>query len=708
MKWLRGLPALIQRNRLDTLLAVAIGVLAVGLRLFALDRRSLWLDEIYQARCITPDWNFLLTCLRGYGNEPPLPYAATFLWYRLAGSASLPQPDWFMRLPAVLAGILCIPVAWRLGDALLGRRGAWLLALLWSVLPVAIDASQQVRQYSWFLLFCLTSTLFLILALKRGRLVHWVGWGISAALAMLSSYTTLLFLAGQGAFTLAWIALQVRSSSQNLPQRTSITKHLVGGLVGIVAGLIVLAFGYEDILGFFRQMSQSTAVVPFTSLNGSYLAGMSTWLLWGQMAWWDIQYWSASGESVLVLGVLVLLGLVWLASRERMTLLLVLGLFLSPLIYLFLGKGIPATPRFLLYLLVPYSLILIAGLLACVEWLTRLFSKFATPLRANRILTASGALLIVISLAPKLNDYYTAPYDNWREAAAYIQAHAGPSDAILSFGKTFAFIPAHALQYYLPSPPRTLTIADLSSLTRPEISRLESRQGQAWGVVWNDGSFTQERLTQWSETDFAVVPFGGFTLLAPRAASGTTLASGAASLVVHFHELMSNVPDEIKLGLLYNAGGENLVQNPAFSLDSAGRVIDWDVYGTTVRVSKETDISSLMISSSEVNENVNAIQRILLKPNENYVFRFECRNQLTEGTQRVFVTFPQPGGAMQAFPDGGGFICGKGMTWHSGKIVFRVPPPDQANPLATIWLRNYGIGDIYFRNLVLSQIPSAE
>jgi hypothetical protein len=706
MKWLRGLPALIQRNRLDTLLTATIGLLAIGLRLFALDRRSLWFDEIFQARCVTPEWHFLLTCLHGFADNPPWPFAATFLWYRLVGSAVMPQPEWLLRLPSVVAGILCIPAAWRLGDELLGRRGAWFLALLWSVLPVAIDASQQVRQYSWFLLFSLTTTLLLVLALRRGRLVYWALWGISAALTVFSSYSSSFFLAGQGAFALVWLTLQTRLIAQSSLGRDPIRARLVGGLVGITTGLISLAFGYREIQIFIASMSDSAAFILSTPLSGLYLAKMSTWLLWGRIGWFDIGFWSHPDEPVFVLGTLVLLGLVRLVIRERTTLLLVLGLLLSSLIYLALVNGVPTTPRYLLHLLVPYSIILIAGMLACIEGLASLV-KVMTRLQAMRILTILGAGLLLVSFAPKLNEYYTEPFDDWRGAAKYIETHAGPSDTILAIGKSFANLPRDALRYYLPTPPHTQTVAELALLTQSEINQLESRQGQAWGVVWNDGSFTHEQLIQWGDTDFAVVPFGSFTLLAPRGASGTTLASSAESLVVHFHELMSNVPDEIKLGLLYDAGGQNLVQNPTFSLDSAGKVSAWDVYDARARVSKETDSSSLMISSSEVNENVNAIQQILLKPNGNYVFRFECRNQLTQGTQRVFVTFLQSNGELRAFPDGGGYVCPKGMKWDSGKIIFRVPPIEEVKPVAIIFLRNYGIGQVYFRNPSLIQIQDA-
>lgn len=685
---------------------VLICMLAAGLRLYGLDRRSLWSDEILQARCVTPDWNFLLTCARQFGDEHPMPYAITFLWYRLAGSAILPQPDWLLRLPSVFAGILCIPAAWRLGDELLRRRGAWLLALLWSVLPLAIDTSQQVRQYSWFLLFFLIATLLLVLALKRGRLVYWSLWGITAALTIFSSYTASLAFAGQGAFTLAWLAL-VRSKG-DLAERYSPAKYLRGGLVGIAAGLLMAAFWYQDLITFGLMVYRRNIVHPFASLTPTYLAGLSTWFLWGRIAWWDIQYWSSSGEAVFVLSVFVLSGLVWLIYRERMTLLLVLSLFLSALVYLLLGRGFPATPRLLLYLLVPYSLILVAGMLAWIEWLARLVVKITTPLRANRALTGLGAILIVVALIPKLNDFYTEPYDDWRGAAAYIQAHAGPSDAVLVLGAN-AFIPRDALRYYLPTPPHALTITDLASLAQPQINQLESRQGQVWGVVWNDGSFKQEQLIRWSGTDFVVVPFGSFTLLAPsRVVSGSTLAPSAASLVVHFHELSAGVPDETIWGLLSNyEGGENLVRNPSFSFDNAGKLTGWDISGSSP-VSQEQAGGSLLLTSETVSAGVNAVQKVPLKSDTLYLLRFECRNQLSEGTQRVYITFLEPNSELRAFPSGDGYVCSGGMDWHSGKILFRAPPSDQADPLATIWLRNFGVGNVYFRRVSLTPIPLAE
>ena len=63
-----------------------------------------------------------------------------------------------LRLPALLASVLLVPVAWALGANLIGRRGAVLAATLAAGLPVLVLEGAEARGYSMMILAAALAT----------------------------------------------------------------------------------------------------------------------------------------------------------------------------------------------------------------------------------------------------------------------------------------------------------------------------------------------------------------------------------------------------------------------------------------------------------------------------------------------------------------------------------------------------------------------
>jgi hypothetical protein len=162
--------------------------------------QSLWQDEassVWLAR-------MPVTSLLGGPCDPHPPGYYLLLKAWLPGGASEP----WLRLPSLLAAVLAVALAYRLGREVCGRRCAWLGALLLAWHPLQSWYAGEARMYA--------------LAQVMGLLVAWLGWrllsgalqrpgyaraaaayGLAGVLGLGIDYAVLLPMAG---LSLVWLA----------------------------------------------------------------------------------------------------------------------------------------------------------------------------------------------------------------------------------------------------------------------------------------------------------------------------------------------------------------------------------------------------------------------------------------------------------------------------------------------------------------------
>lgn len=187
------------------LLLVSITLLAAVLRLYCLDRWSMWIDEAHSWRDATmPLWGDDFR--EGFLDSPRKWYPSTYLLLRwLLHAGLLPCVDGhaaegWLRLPFAFCGIVTVPLLALVGNQFVGRRAALLAALFLAVNPWHIYFSQNVRGYVMVFFFAtLAAGMFQLGSQRRS----W-GWRIGALLAVLvgASFhsTTLLLLAPFAAY----------------------------------------------------------------------------------------------------------------------------------------------------------------------------------------------------------------------------------------------------------------------------------------------------------------------------------------------------------------------------------------------------------------------------------------------------------------------------------------------------------------------------
>ncbi len=145
---------------------------------------------------------------------------------------------WAMRLPALVAGALLVPVTYAAGRVLYGRRAGLLAATLVAVSPYLIARSTDARGYA-FVVLCAVSGLALAgRALERPRDAF--GWGLFAVVGALGFFAipSMLYAFAAVCLWAAWVGL--RSGSPAL-RRQRLTGLFWAGLGTVALTLILYA-----------------------------------------------------------------------------------------------------------------------------------------------------------------------------------------------------------------------------------------------------------------------------------------------------------------------------------------------------------------------------------------------------------------------------------------------------------------------------------
>lgn len=414
-------------------LALAVTLLAGGLRLWQLDRPALWEDDYLNLdRALMPLGKMTALQLRqGPGDtpsdfQPPLSFALE----HLALSFS-PRP-WAARLVSVAAGTFAVWGVFALGRNLFGAGPGLLAALLLTFSLFHLDYSRAIKAYGLF--FCLSawSSVFLTRAMRTGRARDFAAYALTATGMLYSAYIGLPAFMGQAVWAGALAGL-------GLLGREPDAKAKALGLAASAGAAGLAYLPWLPAVFYLRQMFYDPTVDPLSrftpefwrSLLGDYfLAGIQP------------PVWFAPSAAALILA-----GVVWsLASsqgRRGLAFLLLWGG--APSLAVMFSHSIMnaiVSARHLFNLLGPLVLLCAAGA----------FAAGLAPRRGARVALAVGAALVLGLCWPAaraLPEFYARALCHDREYFYWLATQADRADALLFAGYQFR-TKAFGARYELP------------------------------------------------------------------------------------------------------------------------------------------------------------------------------------------------------------------------------------------------------------------
>lgn len=441
-------------------------VLGLALRLTRLGAQSIWADEgmtiAWIAEIEARGWRSLLDNIHG-----PLHTACVFLTSRVSM-----QEAW-LRLPSVLAGTLAIPAFAELGRRLWGARVGATAAALLALSPFALYYSQEVRNYSFTLLFA-------PLALAAAwSLAQRPGWRAGVALAafelgaILSNLNGVFLVLGLNLWLVVALARQRRAwAAWLLP-------HVV--LLALLAPYGARAYrqvrperlvGAETALDEPAPLRGQTTLhpmsLPYTAyaFAAGYSLGATLEELRGApAAAAERRHWPALAAVALGFGVPLLAGLVgrgaWPTSAPLVFVIVTVAGFT---VWLAASNIKPFNVRYVSVLLPAYLVLAARGL-----W---------TLPRAWRL--ACATLMLLVSVWSCANYLFVARYgrDDARGALHYVMTHARPDELVvhinLGYPLLYYDVLPQRVKHAEPSSGRSLEAA------RDYVGRIRETETSLW------------------------------------------------------------------------------------------------------------------------------------------------------------------------------------------------------------------------------------
>jgi hypothetical protein len=135
--------------------------------------------------------------------SPPLYFVLAWFSTHLGSGADL------IRLPALIAGLASIPLAFLLARRMFGYSAGLAAAALMALNPFMVFYSTDGRAYTVVIALLLASTLVMLIAAERGNAGWWAAYAVLVALAMYTHYTA-AFILGAQLVWLLWARPEVR------------------------------------------------------------------------------------------------------------------------------------------------------------------------------------------------------------------------------------------------------------------------------------------------------------------------------------------------------------------------------------------------------------------------------------------------------------------------------------------------------------------
>lgn len=416
-------------KRTPVCLLIAILLLGLSLRLNGLGAKSLWQDEIGTLKHVASGgvsdliWSVLDKTLPA----PPLHFLLVYL-FSFLGSG-----DFLLRFPSAIFGILGVTAAYKLGEALFGRREGLLAAFLLALSPLHVRYSQEARAYALFMLLSAWALFSLWKGMRGGETKWWVGFIISNVLNLYTHLFALLVLLAEA---LIFSSLLLWGFVGRRPEARSKVGRAFLCVLGIMA--IIAACYLPMVSHLWRAIHGDKGLggmgfTPGISPTLAFFAGVFG--LFG----------TGGGAALLIFAACFLTGLVASFKKQTNQGLLALLWIGVPFGVLF---AFPAKhgfrPRYLIFILPLYLVFVSHG----VSTLGRLISDlpgYTGGVRRHGFYAAwllFFLLFAVLGFRP-LRNYYGEQRVDWRLAAKFLVRNVAVGEVVFSQYRGPAIVLSH-------------------------------------------------------------------------------------------------------------------------------------------------------------------------------------------------------------------------------------------------------------------------
>jgi hypothetical protein len=662
---------------------------ALALRLYHLDARSFWLDEVVTAYSVR--FNNLSDLFRHisfwYDNMPGI-FLLTWLTRGFGGS------EFVVRLPFALAGTLNVYALYLLGKTMFNARVGLTGALIVALSPFAVWYSQEARQYAFLMLFTTLQMLFAyeVGVNRRGRSA--IGLAVASILSLYTGYLAIPVTVAAFGFVGLVYLVDLLKKPRTRGAKRALLQMAPGVGAALATGLAYLA--WLPALQYFSARSGSAIYTATTSTVPSMLDSLGF-----------------TGLLIFLLSLGVVGSVYYWLHRRWASILLEFLILVLPVVAFRLRFGdalLSLTPRYFACLVPSLTLIAALG----VDMVARASVGFVMaprrrdarhPPASRTALLIAYALVIVILLAqavPALATTYALPKDDYRAAANMVVDSAPPGSVVLVMHTGDTVFRVESLEYYfwrLGSPVRVVDAAKLDLQTAIQIA-------QGHGAIWV-ADFAPQVASAYAQSGLSATSRGHFDMVRLQDSSIAAIEQARRLLTWGAQTEPRLVTSLDFLNAQEEASfGANLLP-PTSRLAPAGQqplnpetISDQWIVPPGASLSGDMKTFQIVPGGQEVNVTLTTHR---LQTGHSYALLFSCRNSGFEGAQRVYLsTHDSALGWLDTFPDGVGFACGADQDWVQQGFAFKMPA---GATTAIVWLRATGEGTAEFTDVQVRALP---
>lgn len=369
------------------------------LRFWDLGSESIWLDEAWSIM----ESQMTIQGIANHANQPPLYFLALRGWIFLFGTSEVAT-----RSLSAIFGIASVAAIYLAGTSLYNKKAGLFAAFLSSIGYFPILYSQEARGYSLLLLLSALSYWFFIQILKSGKNKWYFAYTIASFLMLYTHFYSVLIVASQILFYLIYL-----SKYPGQRRRYLIPIAILG--ISIVLLFLLMQnkiFAIAE-YGFWIKtpgiLNLGNTAAAFSGYGPTRYAVLAIFAVSGIIGIFGSEY-SRKPENTVKLSLKL--------EFPEKTVLLLLWLAV-PIIISFIESQFMTPTYQSRYLIGTYPAMII------------LIANGINKIKPKWIITA--VLLVITALSSLgLYNYYKNPEKpQWRETAAFIEAHSQPGDIII-------------------------------------------------------------------------------------------------------------------------------------------------------------------------------------------------------------------------------------------------------------------------------------
>jgi len=381
----------------DHAILFVILFLSLFLRIYNLGSESIWIDEGFSIKSAHLTLPQIIKQASQLVENPPLYYFILHFWIKIFGAS-----EFSARFPSVIFGFFTVFMCYKIGKSLFNKEAGLLSALLVGLSSFHIHYSQEVRAYSLLAFLTSLSMFFFIRILRENSPAVSSGYVLSTILLMYTHNFSLLIIMAQNIFFLMFYFL----SGKNFECR--IKKWIFLQII-----LLIVFTPFIRIL--ITQISSlgSDFWIPRPSIFSIFQT-----------------FWHYTGGQYLY------------APQWVDAPILLFFFFLLALSTIPRKSEIHKTSLLFLWLLIPIILPFVISLIFRPSYVVRytigaslafylLVARGILNIPSRRVRIIIICIIMIFSSISIRSYYYKYHKEPWREAVAFIDAHAEPGDLLL-------------------------------------------------------------------------------------------------------------------------------------------------------------------------------------------------------------------------------------------------------------------------------------